>query len=52
MPIKTKEEALEKLSNLDPKVLIRMADLSDNKKAIKYFKCPLKYAVVKGYLNK
>lgn len=50
--IKTKSEALEKLSQLDDKVLIRMADLSENEKALSYFSCPLKYGAVKGFLNK
>ncbi|MFL0077019.1 hypothetical protein V3A08_07470 [Tenacibaculum maritimum] len=50
--IKSKEEALSKLSQLDEKVLIRMADLSENKKARSYFSCPLKYGAVKSFLNK
>lgn len=50
--IKTKKEAIEKLSQLDEKVLIRMADLSENEKARSYFSCPLKYGAVKGFLNK
>ncbi len=50
--IRTKKEALNKLSQLDEKVLIRMADLSENDTARSYFSCPLKYGAVKAFLNK
>ncbi|WP_299673261.1 hypothetical protein [uncultured Tenacibaculum sp.] len=52
MKVKTRQEALEKLSKLPEKALIRMAELSENKNALKYFTCPIKHGVVKGFLNK
>ena len=51
MPINSKEEALSKLSELPDKALIRMATLASNKKALAYFTDPLKFGMVKGFLN-
>ncbi|MFL0083693.1 hypothetical protein V2647_06860 [Tenacibaculum maritimum] len=47
-----KQEALEKLSKLPEKALVRIASLSDNPKALKYFTCPLKFGLINGFLSK
>jgi len=49
--IKTKEEALQVLSKLPEKSLIRMAELSTNKKAQGYFSNTIQFAVLKGFLG-
>lgn len=51
MKIQNKQEALEVLSNLPEKVLIRIALLAQNEKARSYFTCPIKYGAVKGFLK-
>ncbi len=51
MRIQNKQQALEVLENLPTKVLIRMAQLSQNEKAKSYFTCPIKYGAVKGFLK-
>ena len=49
--IKTKEEALQVLSDLDEKTLIRVAELSTNKKARGYFSNSIQFALLKGFLK-
>ncbi|TDQ22750.1 hypothetical protein [Tenacibaculum caenipelagi] len=49
--IKSKEEALQVLSGLEEKTLIRVAELSTNKKALGYFSNPFQYSVLKGFLK-
>ncbi len=51
MKIQNKQEALKVLGSLPEKVLIRMAELSQNEKAKSYFTCPIKYGAVKGFLK-
>lgn len=46
-----KKDALDQLSNLDAKVLKRIAELSSNPKALKYFQNSLLFASVKGFLK-
>lgn len=48
---KNKTEALEKLSQLPESALIRMAQLSDNEKALQYFTNPIMFGLVKGFLK-
>ncbi|CAM1374407.1 protein of unknown function [Tenacibaculum litopenaei] len=50
--IKTKEQAISTLTKLPDDVLIRVAKLSDNPKAIEYFESPLKYGILTGMLDK
>ncbi len=50
--IKDKKEALDKLAKLDEKILKRLAELSDNPKAMSYFSSPINFAIVKAFLNK
>lgn len=38
--VESKKKSLEKLKNLDPDSLQKLADLSENKKAIEYLKNP------------
>lgn len=49
--IKTKEEAIQQLNSMPEKALIRIAELSTNEKALKFFTNPIKFGVLKGYLN-
>ena len=51
MKIQNKKQALEVLTNLPEKVLIRIAELSSNPNAQSYFSCPIKYGAVKGFLS-
>ena len=49
--INSKEEALQVLSDLDEKTLIRVAELSTNKKALGYFSNPIQFGLLKGFLK-
>lgn len=49
--IKTKQDALNVLQNLDERVLVRMAELSYNKKALSYFQNTIQFNVVKSFLS-
>ncbi|CAM1355851.1 hypothetical protein [Tenacibaculum halocynthiae] len=51
MKIQNKKEAIKKLETLPDKVLIRLAELAQEPKALAYFSCPLKYGAVKGFLK-
>lgn len=51
MKINTKDDALKVLSELPKKTLIRVAELSTNKKALGYFSNPIQFAVLKGFLK-
>lgn len=46
-----KKEALKKLEKLPEKVLVRIAELSANKKAIGYFSNPLQFGILKSFLK-
>lgn len=49
--INTKQEALDSLNSLPEKTLIRLAELSAIPKAKAYFDNPIKYGVLKAYIN-
>lgn len=49
--IENKEQALKKIEKLDEKVLIKLAELSDNKKAMSYFSNPILYATLQKFLK-
>lgn len=51
MKINTKDDALKVLNELPEKTLIRVAELSTNKKALGYFSNPIQFAVLKGFLK-
>ncbi len=51
MKIQNKQQALQELEKLPEKVLMRMAELSQNKEARSYFTCPIKYGAVKSFLK-
>lgn len=44
--------ALETLNELPTEVLGRLAELSQNEKAVGFFKTTFQYAILKGFLNK
>lgn len=44
--------ALEQLNELPTEVLGRLAELSQNEKAVGFFKTNFQYAILKGFLNK
>ncbi|CAL2075255.1 hypothetical protein [Tenacibaculum sp. 190524A02b] len=46
-----KAQALKKLAKLDEEVVVRLAELSDNPKALNYFKSSVMFALVKGFLK-
>ena len=46
-----KQQALEKLATLDEKVLVRLASLSDNKKALGYFSNTILWNALKAFLK-
>lgn len=48
----TKAEALEKISNLEEIIIIRIAELCDNPKAKSYFTNPILWNVAKKFLSK
>lgn len=48
---KTKDEAIEKLSKLPKNIIINLAELSENEKALSYFSNPIKLGVLKGFLK-
>lgn len=49
--ITTKEDALKKIEQLDEKVLIKIAKLSENKKAMSYFTNPILFAALEKFLK-
>ncbi|WP_233898132.1 hypothetical protein [Tenacibaculum piscium] len=49
--IKSKKEALDKLNNLSDNVVIRIAELSENKTALGYFENAFQFAILKGFLK-
>ncbi|WP_299134564.1 hypothetical protein [uncultured Tenacibaculum sp.] len=51
MAIKNKKEAIAQLNKLDEEVVIRLAELSTNAKALTYFSNPVKFTLVKAHLN-
>ena len=46
-----KQQALEKLATLDETVLVRLASLSDNKKALSYFSNSILWNTLKALLK-
>ena len=46
-----KQQALEKLATLDEIVLVRLASLSDNKKALSYFSNGILWNTLKAFLK-
>ena len=46
-----KQQAIEKLAQLDEKVLVRLASLSDNKKALSYFSNSILWHALKAFLK-
>lgn len=46
-----KQQALDKLATLDEKVLVRLASLSENKKALSYFSNTILWNALKGFLK-
>ena len=45
------QQAIEKLAQLDEKVLVRLASLSDNKKALSYFSNSILWNALKAFLK-
>ncbi|WP_271406979.1 hypothetical protein [Tenacibaculum soleae] len=48
--INNKKEAITQLESLPETTLMRLAELSTNKKALSYFSNPIQFAVLKGFL--
>ncbi|WP_164997586.1 hypothetical protein [Capnocytophaga sp. oral taxon 878] len=46
-----KQEAIDKLAKLDETVLVRLASLSENKKALSYFSNTLLWNTLKAFLK-
>lgn len=46
-----KQQALEKLATLDETVLVRLASLSNNKKALSYFSNSILWNALKSFLK-
>ena len=46
-----KQQALDKLAMLDETVLVRLASLSDNKKALSYFSNSILWNTLKAFLK-
>lgn len=46
-----KQKALEELEKLNEDVLVRLSELSKNKKALSFFQSSISFAVLKGYLK-
>lgn len=46
-----KQQALDKLATLDEKVLVRLASLSGNKKALSYFSNTILWNTLKAFLK-
>ena len=49
--IQNKKQALEELSKLPEKEIIRVAELSKHPKARSYFSNPISFAALKGFLG-
>lgn len=49
--VKTKKQAIEQLSQLPEKTLIRVAEISKNPKALGYFSNPMQFEMLKAFLR-
>ena len=49
--IKSKDQALEKLGKLPDSVLFRIAELSENPRALGYFESGFQFAILKSFLK-
>lgn len=47
----SKQEAIDKLAQLDETVLVRLASLSENKKALSYFSNAILWNTLKTFLK-